>query len=107
MELLFLQVLVIIMLIFLILNYLTKNVNMEKFIDGYGSSFSNFYYPVPNCSIKNNCFKGFTNRGSIYTNICEPKIPQIPGLGRSRNNIDDGKLLRAPRPIKEECIRKY
>ena len=105
MKLLVLQVLVIIMLLLIIMNFVKRKYDLENFVAGYGSSFSYFYIPRPLCTSENNCFRGFTDRGGIYTNICEPKIPQIPGLGGSRNGIDEGRLLRAPRPSKEECIR--
>ena len=105
MKLLVLQLLVIIMLILIILNFIKRKYDLEKFVSGYGTSFSNFFTPQPLCINSENCFRGFTDRGAIYTNVCEPKIPQIPGLGGSRNGIDEGRLLRAPRSTKTDCLR--
>ena len=42
---------------FLLIFFLIIRTFKERF-DGYGKSFGEFYYPIPNCKINNNCFAG-------------------------------------------------
>ena len=103
-----LQVLIIVLLAV----YINHLVVIEKFTAGYGTTFGHYFYPSPPCTNDTNCFKGFQSRGATYTNMCEPRSLEIPGLGvgigignSSGRYID--KLLRTKRPLKEECIRIY
>ena len=104
----FFQVLIIVLLSV----YINDLVVIEKFTAGYGTTFGHYFHPVPPCTNETNCFKGFTSRGATYTNMCEPKSLEIPGLGvgigignsSGRNN---DKFRKTKRPLQEDCVRTY
>ena len=101
-----------ILIIILIAVYIHYLVSVETFQDGYGTTFGQFYQPIPPCTNENNCFKGFETRGAIYTNMCEPSVLEIPGLGPSVGSgsgswIFSDRLLRTKRPLQEEWIKVY
>ena len=97
-----------VLIIVLLAVYINALVVVEKFHGGYGNTFGQYFHPFPPCTNENNCFKGFTSRGATYTNMCEPSVLEIPGLGVGicSGRYDD-KLLRTKRPLQEECIRTY
>ena len=94
------QVLIIVILAV----YINDLVVIEKFTAGYGTTFGQYFHPVPPCTNETNCFKGFTSRGATYTNMCEPRTLEIPGIGIGRNN---DYLRKTKRPLQEDCIRTY
>lgn len=87
-------VLIIILLIILLIKF-----NCESF-NGYVFAQSP---PPPCCSPHNNCFQGQPVRFTLYENMCEPE--EIYSNG---NNLPKGQgLLRAPRQLKDSCIRGF
>ena len=51
-------ILFFIILIVLRKNNLIKPFKKQENYDGYGKSFGQFYYPIPDCLKTNNCFAG-------------------------------------------------
>mgnify|MGYP001238544399 CR=1 FL=1 len=74
----------------LLIIYLVYNKKKENYL-GYGTTFGNFYKPIPNCKINNNCFPGYYFRSQEYSNLCEPQ----------------SGLLKVKKQLCSSCTRKH
>lgn len=91
--------------IILLIELLVNSKTIDKFIDGYGRSFSDFFNPLPLCTSEKDCYKGFTSRGLTYQNMCEPEIINIPGIEIGRTFNDPNRLLKTKVQTKDSCVK--
>ena len=102
----FINIFIIILLLCIIFDKLNRH-RKEDFSQGYGTSFSQYYDPNPPCDTDSNCFVGFPSRGTTYSNMCEPAIPQIDGLNVGSTCDSTDRLLREPVQLDRPCYRVY
>lgn len=94
----FITIMIILILVVYMYYICSRDLN-ELFVSGYGTSFSKFYKPKPECRDSNNCFKGFTSRFSSYQNLCEPQTVD------SNGDIKKDNLLKSKRQLRDLCVR--
>jgi hypothetical protein len=84
-------------LILVLLLILTLKLHKEHFT---GNVFG--YSSIPSCNAKDNCFQGHPVRFTMYENMCEPE--NLDACGNVYRGED---LLRAPRQLRDTCIRGF
>jgi len=78
-----------------------SNKNNENFVSGMGTSFSQYFNPIPDCHPDQGCARGFTARFAAYQNMCAPKSLDPYGNERPESN----RLLKDKIHLNEYCIR--
>jgi hypothetical protein len=95
----FINLILLVIIILLIILICKLETEQEKF-NGYVFAPSP---PPPSCTPDNNCFQGHPVRFTMYENMCEPE-----GLDSRTCRVPRGEgLLRAPRQLKDTCIRGF